>query len=79
MQLTYDELTDTLYLYLSQAAVATTVEATSRFLVDYDASGNVRGIEIIGTSERVTLPPELPRRDDVERLMQRARNLPVLA
>jgi uncharacterized protein YuzE len=80
MQLTYDELTDTLYVYFSQEPVARTVEQEPRIIVDYDAKGDVRGIEIIGASERVTSRHgHLPRRDDVARLMRRTQGLPVPA
>ncbi len=80
MQLTYDELTDTLYVYFSQEDVARTVELAPRIIADYDGRGDVRGIEIIGASEGVTsYKGRLPRHDDVVRLLRRTQGLPVPA
>ncbi len=76
MQLTYDELTDTLYIYFSHEPVARTEEASHKIVIDYDARGEVRGIEIIGASEPGTsFDGVLPRRDDVVRIIQRTREL----
>ena len=81
MQLTYDELTDTLYVYFSHEAVARTEEASERFMVDYDAHGAVRGIEILDASkgsQGIDIA-SLPRHEDLQRAIQKARELPVFA
>lgn len=77
MQLTYDEITDALYVYFSQADVVRTVEMTPQLLVDYDGQGNVRGVEILDASKGVDLD-RVPRREDLARLLE-ARNFPVYA
>lgn len=80
MQLTYDELTDTLYVYYSQEAVARTQEVSERIIVDYDAMGSVRGVEILdATTGPGITADELPRPDDFMRLVQRTRDIPVPA
>jgi uncharacterized protein YuzE len=81
MQLTYDELTDTLYVYFSQEPVARSEEIDERFVVDYDARGTVRGIEVLDASkgsQGVDIG-SLPRHEDLTRAVQKARELPVFA
>jgi uncharacterized protein YuzE len=80
VQLTYDELTDTLYVYYSQEAVARTQEISARVLVDYDAFGSVRGVEILEATKGPQIDMEtLPRPDDFTRVVQRTRDIPVPA
>jgi len=81
MQLTYDELTDTLYVYFSHEPVARTDEVTERVLVDYDAHGVVRGIELLDASKGSTGIDirALPRHEDLTRAIQKARDLPAYA
>lgn len=81
MQLTYDELTDTLYVYFSQEPVSRSEEFSERVVVDYDSRGDVRGIEIL----RATLGAtgidmtRIPRHEDLARAIQKARQLPIYA
>ncbi|MES2209398.1 MAG: DUF2283 domain-containing protein [Chloroflexota bacterium] len=80
MQLTYDELTDTLYVYFTQEPVARTRELSERVIVDYDERGSVRGIEILDATLGPAIEAKgLPRLDDFTRVVQKARELPVPA
>ena len=80
MQLTYDESTDTLYVYFTQEPVARTNELSDRVIVDYDATGSVRGVEILDATSGPGIDLEgLPRQDDFRRVVRKARELPVLA
>jgi uncharacterized protein YuzE len=78
MQLTYDDLTDTLYVYYSQEPVARSVELSDRVVVDYDGEDRVRGVEILEAvrGPRLALD-DLPRRDDFTRLIEQARRIPL--
>jgi len=81
VQRTYDELADTLYVYFSQEPVARTEEVTDRVVVDWDIHGSVRGIEILDASrgsEGIDIDL-VPRREDLVRVIQKARNLPAYA
>lgn len=52
MKITYDPDVDALYIQLTDAAVARGQSDDSGFNLDYDAGGNVRGIEILYASDR---------------------------
>ena len=54
MKATYDASTDTLTLELSAGLVTESDEDKPGVIIDYDASGNVVGIEILDASKRVT-------------------------
>lgn len=77
MQLTYDDTVDAAYVYFSHAPVARTEEAHPRTLVDFDADGNVRGVEFLDASTGVDLEG-LPHRDALAHLLE-GRNFPVFA
>jgi uncharacterized protein YuzE len=80
VQLTYDELTDTLYVYYNQEPVARTDELSERVMVDYDASGSARGVEILDATSGPGIDlAGLPRHDDFARVVRKARELPVPA
>ena len=80
MQLTYDESTDTLYVYFTQEPVARTSELSERVIVDYDASGGVRGVEILDATSGPGIDlAGLPRPDDFARVVRKAHELPVPA
>ncbi len=80
MQLTYDELTDTLYVYFTQEPVARTSELSDRVIVDYDADGSVRGVEILDATSGPGIDlAGLPRHDDFARVVRKAHELPVPA
>jgi len=55
--LTYDETTDSVYVYLSRDPVARTEAPLPDLLVDYDHAGAVRGVEILNASRGIDLNP----------------------
>lgn len=57
MKAVYDRTTDTLTLHLRKAGeVAESDETKPGVIIDYDAEGNVIGIEILDASRRVAEP-----------------------
>jgi uncharacterized protein YuzE len=50
MEYTYETETDDLYVRVSAAAVARTIEVSERCLVDVDHHGQAVGIEVLGAS-----------------------------
>lgn len=55
MKLHYDEEADALYLRLDDSAVDESDEVQPGIILDFDASGQVVGIEILGLRARVPL------------------------
>jgi uncharacterized protein YuzE len=53
MKAIYDASTDTLTLELGAGLVAESDEDKPGVIIDYDASGNIVGIEILDASKRV--------------------------
>ena len=53
MKLKVDKQSDALYLRLDEAAVVESEEVQPGLILDYDASDNVVGIEILNLSKRV--------------------------
>ena len=53
MKLKVDKQSDALYLRLDEAAVVESEEVQPGVILDYDASDNVVGIEILNLSKRV--------------------------
>lgn len=56
MKVSYDPEMDVLSLVLSDGPVAESDEDKPGVILDYDASGNVVGFEILEASKRVTNP-----------------------
>jgi uncharacterized protein YuzE len=56
MRIKVDKESDALYLRLDEAAVVESEEVQPGVILDYDAAGNVVGVEILNLSKRV--PPE---------------------
>jgi uncharacterized protein YuzE len=50
MKITYDEEADAMYIHLNDKDVAKTVKVSDRVLVDLDAEGNLRGVEVLFVS-----------------------------
>ncbi|MBN8619344.1 MAG: DUF2283 domain-containing protein [Anaerolineae bacterium] len=47
----YDAQSDTLQVYLSDAPIEESAEVQPGLIVDYDAAGNIVGIELLDASE----------------------------
>ena len=56
MRVTYDPEVDALSIILSEALVEESDEAKPGVILDYDAAGNVVGLEILNASKRVDNP-----------------------
>ena len=56
MKLEFDPQTDTAYLELTDAEVEQSREIQSGIIMDYDAEGQIVGIEILHVSKRNRLP-----------------------
>ena len=56
MRVTYDPEVDALSIVLSEALVEERDEAKPGVILDYDAAGNVVGLEILNASKRVDNP-----------------------
>ncbi|MCA0455505.1 MAG: DUF2283 domain-containing protein [Chloroflexi bacterium] len=54
----YDAQSDTLQIYLSDAPIEESSELQPGLIVDYDAAGNIVGIELLDASEIVKQTPE---------------------
>lgn len=53
MKLRVDQKNDALYLRLDESAIVESEEIRQGVILDYDAKGNVVGIEILGLAKRV--------------------------
>ena len=56
MKVTYDTETDTLRIMLSEVAIEESDEDKPGVILDYDAVGNMVGIEILDASRRMENP-----------------------
>jgi len=54
MKVRYDEEADALYIRLRESAYYESDEIKQGFILDYDANGNVVGIEILEVSSNLT-------------------------
>jgi uncharacterized protein YuzE len=59
MKVIYDPQTDTLSVYLSDAAVADSDESRPGVILDFDANGGVVGLEILDASRHLPVPPTI--------------------
>jgi uncharacterized protein YuzE len=59
MKVTYDPEVDVLRILLNGSAIAESDEDKPGVIIDYDADGNVVGIEILDASTRVEDPRSL--------------------
>jgi uncharacterized protein YuzE len=79
MQMTYDDVTGAVYVYFNRTKSARTQRISDHTLIDYDADGNVIGIELLYANEGVDLADlrNIPQLPEVERLLAE-RGFPVL-
>lgn len=59
MKIKYNKEADVLYLKLSEAIVAESDEDKPGVIIDYDARGNVVGIELLEASKRTENPADV--------------------
>jgi uncharacterized protein YuzE len=69
MQLTFDEVTDAVYVYFTHNEVDRTEELSDDVSVDYDASGQPVGVEFLDVSDGIDLGA-VPRKQDIARLLE---------
>ena len=55
MRLKVDHQNDALYFRLDESAIVDSEEIKPGVILDYDADGNVVGIEVLGLSKRVPI------------------------
>jgi uncharacterized protein YuzE len=55
----YDAATDTLRIVLSSAPIAESDEDKPGVIIDYDAEGNIVGIEVLQASKRTDNPTRM--------------------
>jgi uncharacterized protein YuzE len=56
MNIKFDKEADALYVRFSSAEVATSEESKPGIIMDYDAEGNIVGIEMLNASQKVDKP-----------------------
>ena len=56
MKVKYDKEVDILYIQLSNSVVKESDESKSGIILDYDANGNIVGIEILNASVKMPQP-----------------------
>ncbi len=59
MKVKYDKENDILYIKFSDAQISESDEEKKGLILDYDADGNIAGIEIINASKRIIQPSRL--------------------
>ena len=59
MKVKYDKENDVLYIKFSEAQVSESDEERKGIILDYDALGNITGIEIINASKNIVQPSKL--------------------
>ncbi|MEK7811237.1 MAG: DUF2283 domain-containing protein [Pseudomonadota bacterium] len=56
MRIEFDQEADALYVNLAEGEVDKTEEIKPGMILDYDANGNILGVEVLYVSKRGTLP-----------------------
>ena len=56
MRIEFDQLADALYVQLAEGEVDKTEEIKPGMILDYDANGNVLGVEVLYVSKRAETP-----------------------
>jgi uncharacterized protein YuzE len=59
MKVKYDKENDILYIKFSDAQVSESDEERKGIILDYDAMGNIAGLEIINASKNIVQPSKL--------------------
>jgi uncharacterized protein YuzE len=59
MKVKYDKGNDILYIKFSEEQVSESDEERKGIILDYDAMGNITGIEIINASKSIVQPSKL--------------------
>lgn len=59
MKVKYDKENDILYIKFSEEQVSESDEERKGIILDYDAAGNIAGIEIINASKSIVQPSKL--------------------
>jgi uncharacterized protein YuzE len=59
MRITYDPKVKAMYIYINDSKVARTEMVNETTVIDYDADGNVRGIELLHIEEPQIISYEL--------------------
>ena len=68
MKFTYDREADAMYIYISDAPCAYGKDLDDERRIDFDGTGNPRGIELLCVSTGV-VTDDLPFRSEVERIL----------
>lgn len=68
MKIKYDKQADAIYIRFSDAPYAYGKDLDKERRVDYDANGEVRGVELLCISSGV-ITDNLPQRSEIERLL----------
>ena len=56
MKIVFDQVADALYIQLTEGEIEKTGEIKPGMILDYDANGNVLGVELLYVSRRSELP-----------------------
>jgi uncharacterized protein YuzE len=56
MKIEFDQVADALYVQFREGDVENTEEIKPGMILDYDANGNVLGVEVLYVSKRAELP-----------------------
>ena len=56
MKIEFDQVADALYVQLTDGDIEKSEEIKPGMILDYDASGNVLGLELLYVSKRAELP-----------------------
>ncbi len=59
MKVTYDQVSDTLTIILTETPVAESDEDKPGMILDYDDKGNLVSLEILDASRRVNVPSKI--------------------
>jgi len=68
MKIEYDKRADAIYIYFSDKAYSYGEDLDEERRIDYDADGEVRGVELTCVSDGV-VTDDLPHRTEIERAL----------